>query len=47
MLLIHAHVQVKPERVEAFNAASIDHARHSVPEPRQGVFTLSDADGLP
>lgn len=30
MLIVHVHVHVKPESVEAFRQASIDNARNSV-----------------
>jgi len=33
MLIIHVHVHVKPESVEAFRAATIENARNSVKEP--------------
>lgn len=33
MLIVHVHVQVKPDCVEAFKAASLDNARLSVQEP--------------
>jgi quinol monooxygenase YgiN len=32
MLIIHVHVRVKPEHVEAFKQASVENARHSVKE---------------
>ena len=32
MFIVHVHVQVKPECVEAFKAASLENARHSVQE---------------
>lgn len=32
MLIIHVHVHVKPEFVEAFKQATIENARHSVKE---------------
>ena len=32
MLIVHVHVQVKPACVEAFKAASLENARHSVQE---------------
>ncbi len=32
MVIIHVHVQVKPEAVEAFRAASLENARASVQE---------------
>src|SRR5512137_586721 len=33
MLIVHVHVRVKPDRVEAFNAASVANARSSLKEP--------------
>lgn len=33
MLIVHVHVQVKPDRVEAFKAASLANARRSLHEP--------------
>ena len=33
MLVVHVHVHVKPEYVEAFKAASLANARESVKEP--------------
>ena len=32
MLVVHVHVHVKPEHVEAFRQATLDNARHSVEE---------------
>ena len=32
MLIVHVHVRVKPECVEAFKQASMENARHSVKE---------------
>lgn len=32
MLIVHVHVQVKPECVEEFRSASLENARHSVQE---------------
>jgi autoinducer 2-degrading protein len=32
MLIVHVHVHVKPACVEAFKAASLENARHSVQE---------------
>ena len=32
MLVVHVHVHVKPEHVEAFRRATLDNARHSVQE---------------
>ena len=33
MLVVHVHVHVKPEHVEAFKAASLANARESIKEP--------------
>jgi autoinducer 2-degrading protein len=33
MLIVHVFVHVKPESVDAFIAASLENARHSVQEP--------------
>jgi quinol monooxygenase YgiN len=33
MLIVHVHVHVKPECVEAFRHASLTNAQHSVKEP--------------
>ena len=33
MLIVHVHVQVKPEAVEAFKAATMENARESLREP--------------
>ena len=33
MLIIHVHVRVKPEAVEAFKEATVANARHSIKEP--------------
>lgn len=40
MLIVHVHVQVKPECVEAFKAASLDNARQSVQEPGIARFDV-------
>ena len=40
MLIVHVHVQVKPECVEAFKAASLDNARHGVQEPGIARFDV-------
>ena len=40
MLIVHVHVHVKPECVEAFKAASLDNARQSVCEPGIARFDL-------
>lgn len=40
MLIVHVHVHVKPESVEAFRAASIENARNSVKEPGIARFDV-------
>lgn len=40
MLIVHVQVQVKPEHVEAFKAASLDNACHSVQEPGIARFDV-------
>jgi quinol monooxygenase YgiN len=40
MLIVHVHVQVKPECLEAFRAASLENARQSVLEPGIARFDV-------
>jgi quinol monooxygenase YgiN len=40
MFIVHVHVQVKPEFVQAFKQASIDNASHSVQEPGVARFDV-------
>ena len=40
MLIVHVFVHVKPEHVEAFQAASLDNAGHSVQEPGVARFDV-------
>lgn len=40
MLVVHVHVHVKPEFVEAFRAASVENARNSVQEPGVARFDV-------
>jgi quinol monooxygenase YgiN len=40
MLVVHVHVHVKPEYVEAFKQASIANARESIKEPGIARFDL-------
>jgi (4S)-4-hydroxy-5-phosphonooxypentane-2,3-dione isomerase len=40
MLIVHVHVHVKPEFVEAFREASVANARQSVQEPRIARFDV-------
>jgi quinol monooxygenase YgiN len=40
MLVVHVHVHVRPENVEAFIAASIENAANSVQEPGVARFDV-------
>ena len=40
MLVVHVHVHVKPEFVEAFREATIENARNSVQEPGIARFDV-------
>jgi quinol monooxygenase YgiN len=40
MLIVHVHVHVKPECLEAFKAASRENAEHSVREPGIARFDV-------
>ena len=40
MLVVHVHVVVKPEYVEAFKSATLENARHSVREPGVAGFDV-------
>ncbi len=40
MFIVHVFVHVKPDRVEAFKAASLENARHSVREPGIARFDV-------
>ncbi|MGQ9489967.1 MAG: putative quinol monooxygenase [Anaerolineae bacterium] len=40
MLIVHVHVHVKPECVDAFREATIENARHSVQEPGVARFDV-------
>jgi (4S)-4-hydroxy-5-phosphonooxypentane-2,3-dione isomerase len=41
MLIVHVHVQVKPEFIQAFINATIENARHSLQEPGIARFDLA------
>ena len=41
MLIVHVHVHVKPEHVEAFRQATVENARHSVQEPGIARFDVT------
>ncbi len=40
MLVVHVHVHVKPDSVEAFKEASVENARNSVQEPGVARFDV-------
>ena len=40
MLVVHVHVHVKPDAVEAFRQASVENARNSVQEPGIARFDV-------
>jgi quinol monooxygenase YgiN len=40
MLVVHVHVHVKPEYVEAFRQATLENARNSVQEPGVARFDV-------
>lgn len=40
MLIVHVHVRVKPENLEAFRAATIENAQHSIQEPGIARFDV-------
>lgn len=40
MLVVHVHVQVKADQVEAFKAASVENAANSVQEPGVARFDV-------
>ena len=40
MLIVHVHVQVKPEFVDDFKVASVENAHHSVKEPGIARFDV-------
>jgi (4S)-4-hydroxy-5-phosphonooxypentane-2,3-dione isomerase len=47
MLIVHVHVHVKPECVEAFQQASIANAQHSVNEPGIARFDVAQQQDDP
>lgn len=40
MLIVHVHVHVKPESIEAFRRATLENARNSVREPGVARFDV-------
>jgi (4S)-4-hydroxy-5-phosphonooxypentane-2,3-dione isomerase len=47
MLVVHVHVQVKPECVAAFRDATVENARASVQEPGIARFDVVQQEGDP
>lgn len=47
MLIVHVHVHVKPDAVDAFRAATLDNARHSIEEPGVVRFDVIQQDDDP
>ena len=47
MVIVHVHVHVKPESVEAFREASRENARHSVQEPGVALFNVLQQEDDP
>src|SRR5262245_42687382 len=40
MLIVHVHIQVKPDRVDAFKTACIENSRNSLQEPGVARFDV-------
>jgi autoinducer 2-degrading protein len=47
MLIVHVHVHVKPESIDAFRDASVENARSSVQEPGVARFDVIQEAGDP
>jgi quinol monooxygenase YgiN len=47
MIIVHVHVHVKPDSVEAFEAATLENARNSVREPGVVRFDVIKQDDDP
>jgi quinol monooxygenase YgiN len=47
MLILHVHMQIKPEYVEAFKEATIENARNSVKEPGIARFDFMQQEDDP
>jgi quinol monooxygenase YgiN len=47
MLIVHVHARVKPDFVDAFRAATVENARHSVKEPGIARFDVLQQAGDP
>jgi len=40
MLIVHVHIQVKPDRINAFKAATVENAANSIQEPGIARFDV-------
>ncbi len=40
MLVVHVHIRVKPDRIDAFKKATVENARNSLQEPGIARFDL-------
>lgn len=47
MLVVHIHIHVKPEFVEAFREATLVNARHSIEEPGIARFDFTSRPTTP
>ncbi len=47
MTILHVHIQVKPECVEAFKAATLENARNSVQESQVARFDVAQQQDDP
>ena len=47
MLIVHVHVKVKPDCIDAFKQATIDNARHSLKEPGIARFDVMQQNDDP
>jgi quinol monooxygenase YgiN len=47
MVIVQVHVHVLPDQVEAFKAATVENARHSVQEPGIARFDVIQQEGEP
>jgi len=47
MLIVHVHVHVRPESIEAFREATVENARNSVREPGIARFDVIQQSGEP
>jgi len=47
MLIVHVHVRVKPDHVDAFRAACVENSRNSLLEPGVAVFDVLQQEDDP